>query len=287
MGSCCCCSTSGSSIGDEQLIIDDDAGLATGPTTTTTITNTTIIPSADIDTTYKRCIIYYSPNENSTPDPVSLSDIASSAPYITVVELSTLHINSQDGGYISLNDLDVSDSFYDTIKSQVKALQSAGKKVFFMLGGADDGSFPLLFDEFDTYYPLLKAAISEWGIDGLDLDIEDGSGTIDNVTKVVEQLKSDFGSKFDVIFVPVASAIIDNDPNGGLSGFNYKTLMDNIGDDISWLNLQFYNGFGSLVTPTDYETCVANGYEPQKLGIYFFVCLFVCLFSVCLVNLVF
>jgi len=70
-----------------------------------------------------------------------------------------------------------------------------------------------------------------------------------------------------IVFSPVADAIYHDDPNGGLSGFDYKKLMNSSsGQYVSWLNLQFYNGFGTLDSPDEYELAVTSqGYNPSVL----------------------
>jgi hypothetical protein len=50
-----------------------------------------------------------------------------------------------------------------------------------------------------------------------------------------------------------------------LSGFNYNALDEADGPDIAFYNVQFYNGFGDLDTPDDYEDAVNNGYSASRL----------------------
>ena len=152
-----------------------------------------------------------------------------------------------------------------------------------MLGGAEgsDGTSPQsnstwinLFNNWNDFYPLLIDLINEWNINGIDLDFElssqwqDGTSNFDNVCKLLKNLNTDFGNDFLIVMAPVAEAIYMNDINGGLSGFDYKYLMDSeYGKYISWLNLQFYNGWGSLDTPGEYEEAVDDeGYDPSLLG---------------------
>jgi len=84
---------------------------------------------------------------------------------------------------------------------------------------------------------------------------------------LVEQLHADFGDNFLIVFAPVADAIYLDDTSGGLSGFDYKQLMlSSTGQYVSWLNLQFYNGFGTLDSSYEYQLAVnEQGYNPNQL----------------------
>jgi hypothetical protein len=50
-----------------------------------------------------------------------------------------------------------------------------------------------------------------------------------------------------------------------LSGFNYKDLYQAEGSKIAWFNTQFYSGFGSLVSTSDYDSAIRNGFPPDKV----------------------
>jgi len=151
-----------------------------------------------------------------------------------------------------------------------------------MLGGAEgnsgiapsnESSWINLFNDFSTFYPVLKQFLIDWDADGIDLDIEEPSqwtsdtSNYDNVVMLIEQLHADFGDNFLIVFAPVADAIFLDDPNGGLSGFDYKKLMNSsYGQYVSWLNLQFYNGFGTLDSSYEYSLAIdRQGYDPSLL----------------------
>ena len=59
---------------------------------------------------------------------------------------------------------------------------------------------------------------------------------------------------------PVAEAIYDNDETGGMSGFNYKQLINDkiYGNYINWFNVQFYNHWGNLRTAIMYDEAILN-----------------------------
>eukprot|EP01084_Bolivina_argentea_P199608 341515_1 len=95
-------------------------------------------------TTSPRILMYYSPTENNESDPVSLSEIASNInpstnkPYITHIEICTLHLSAfSDGVYVHINDEPPTNSDFTKIKQQISTVQAAGITVLFMLGGAE------------------------------------------------------------------------------------------------------------------------------------------------------
>ena len=202
-------------------------------------------------------------------------------PYITHIEICTLHLSANtpnpDPNFpsIHINDRNPGHPMFKDIKAQIPKAQSLGIKVMFMVGGWADGSFPALFNNWDTVYPDLIKICKEWGVDGIDMDCElgtqwqSGVTNYENIEKLITNLKNDMHDAFDIALAPVARALSSKDPgnHGGLSGFNYKSLMQDEGDDVSWLNVQFYNGWGSLRTPALYERIVSirNGFKSEQV----------------------
>jgi hypothetical protein len=95
-----------------------------------------------------------------------------------------------------------------------------------MLGGAAKGSFTRLdLDDvtFETYYIPLRDLIRERGLDGLDLDVEERM-SLAGVIRLIDRLKSDFGSGFTITLAPVAAALMSDNPRHNLSGFSYEAL---------------------------------------------------------------
>ena len=62
----------------------------------------------------------------------------------------------------------------------------------------------------------------------------------------------------------VASALTEG---GNLSGFDYITLENSIGDLISWYNAQFYSGFGTFFPADQYEAIIdyEQGIDPARV----------------------
>lgn len=136
-----------------------------------------------------------------------------------------------------------------------------------MLGGAAKGSFTRLDqddDIFETYYTPLRDLIRERGLDGLDLDVEEPM-SLSGVIRLIDRLKSDFGSGFTITLAPVAAALMSDNPRHNLSGFSYEALEVMRGPQIDWYNTQFYCGWGDLSKPDGYDLMVARGWPAQKI----------------------
>jgi len=133
-----------------------------------------------------------------------------------------------------------------------------------MLGGAAPGSYECLVpDQFDTYYPLLRDAIRQYDIDGMDLDVEQAV-SLEDIVHLITQLRTDFGQDFIITLAPVASALVEA---ANLSGFDYIELEKQVGPSISWYNAQFYSGFGTVFPDDQYIniTQYGMGLDPSRL----------------------
>jgi len=182
-------------------------------------------------------------------------------PYPTDINLGAFHLGPQsDGTLLHLNDHPPNDPIFNTPWKQLAKLQSMGVKLHMMLGGAGCCSFKSLFGDWERFYPVLKQTLRSHHFNGIDLDIEE-SVALNDVQHLVNQLRSDFGSEFAITLAPVAS---DLTGGRGLSGFNYKDLYQAEGSKIAWFNTQFYSGFGSLASTSDYDSAISNGFPPDK-----------------------
>ncbi|KAL1748736.1 glycoside hydrolase family 18 protein [Schizophyllum fasciatum] len=186
--------------------------------------------------------------------------------FITHLYLAAYHLNfNKAGDSVTLNDHKPHDAYYDPMWPEISQLQDNGVKVIGMLGGAAPGTYDCLSEEnWDTYYPDLYQTIVDYDLDGMDLDVEQ-STDIEVVTRLITQLKADFGQDFLITLAPVASALQES---GNLSGFNYVDLEHRVGGNISWYNAQFYSGFGSIFPDDQYVSIVehADGvFPPAKV----------------------
>ncbi|KAJ6589877.1 endo-beta-N-acetylglucosaminidase [Mycena vulgaris] len=182
---------------------------------------------------------------------------------ITHLFLAAFHINSDKS--VHLNDNLPEDPKFTQMWQELGQMQQQGVKVLGMLGGAASGSYSLLTPgaSFDTYYPILANYISEFHLDGMDLDVEQDT-PISVITNLITRLKADFGPDFIITLAPVATAMTEG---SNLSGFDYITLEKTMGSQISWYNAQFYSGFGTLFPDTQYIDIVnfGTGLDPNRL----------------------
>lgn len=197
-----------------------------------------------------RVVAYYQTQYSggSYVSPAPLGGIASD------VEVAAFHLNGD--GTVHLNDDPPSDPKFDTMWSDLAALQSQGVRVEAMLGGAGTGSYANLHNDFNTYYNLLKSTLQTYHFDGVDLDIEETFSLADT-EHLIEQLRTDFGSGFTITLAPVATDLTGASQFSG--GFDYRQLEAAEGSRISWYNAQFYCGWGSLASTSDYDSVVNGG----------------------------
>ena len=216
-------------------------------------------------------VIYYYQTQYYSNSYVSLSPIwttlnpATNKPYVTDVMVAAFHLgyNPDNTPYIHLNDNVPTDPMFDTMWQEVSTLQSYGVTVRMMLGGAAQGSYQDLFNNWDTFYPILRETLHQYHLNGIDLDVEENV-SLGNAEMLINQLVSDFGSgsQFRITLSPVASALWGG---ANLSGFSYSKLYADVGSKIAWFNGQFYSGFATLSSPSDYERIIAAGYPANKV----------------------
>ncbi len=209
-----------------------------------------------------RVIYYYQTLTDLSPVINNLNP-TTRKPYATDINLAAFHLGPQsDGTFIHLNDHPPDDPTFNTPWRQLAQLQKMGVKLHMMLGGAACCSYRSLFGNWNKLYPVLKQTLQKHYFNGIDLDIEE-SVALSNVQHLIDQLTLDFGSRFEITLAPVAS---DLTGGRGLSGFSYKSLYQSPeGKKIAWFNTQFYNGFGSLASTSDYDKAIKNGFPPGKV----------------------
>jgi hypothetical protein len=217
----------------------------------------------------KRVIYYYQTQYNNGTY-VSLSPIwttlnpSTGKPYVTDVMVAAFHLGYNTNGtpYIHLNDNVPSDPMFTTMWQEVATLQSYGVTVRMMLGGAAQGSYADLFSEWATFYPILQQTLQQYKLNGIDLDIEEDV-SLAHAEGLIGKLSTDFGSQFLITMSPVASALWGG---ANLSGFSYSELyQSSAGPKIAWFNGQFYSGFATLASTTNYEQVINAGYPPDKI----------------------
>lgn len=153
----------------------------------------------------------------------------------------------------------------DWIFDEIKTVQYAGIPVSMWLRNG----FEYLESNatFEAFYAPIHDAIQAHSLDGIDLDIEDASAahgiSLDGVVRFVRRLRKDFGTGFIITLAPVASALWKD--GGNDSKFSYVALENQCGSDIDWYNAMFYEGWGNMATPDDYEHVVSDGlFAPSR-----------------------
>ncbi|KAF2398785.1 glycoside hydrolase [Trichodelitschia bisporula] len=244
-----------------------------------------------------RLIVYQQTHHTPTGTPVSLLPLLAHNTGITHVYIAAIHLN--DGaGNITLNDHAPSDTRYTQLWAEVKTLQAAGVRVLGMLGGAAKGSFTRLAQDFDAYYPPLRALVRTHAFDGLDLDVEERT-PLSLMTRLIATLRADFGPSFLITLSPVLPALLPlaapltslyhrmlhpeahPPPNPlvsamlrpellanprHISGFNYLALgVSGVGKEVAWFNVQHYCGWGDAGSQEGYRAIVAAGWEPERV----------------------
>ena len=183
---------------------------------------------------------------------------------ITHLMLGAFHLNEgkPEAEKVTLNNHVPHDDYLKKLWPAITGMQEKGVKVLGMLGGAANGTYPMLTDDkWDDYYPALKKVITDHKLDGMDLDVEQAT-SLQTIERIIETLKKDFGDKFIITLTPVASAL-----SGGsnLSGFSYLDLeKGKMKDKISFYNAQFYSGFGTF-TLDEYGKAAGSGIDASRI----------------------
>ncbi|KAF7317903.1 S5A-REDUCTASE domain-containing protein [Mycena kentingensis (nom. inval.)] len=204
------------------------------------------------ETAHRVAVYYQTQYNNALPPNSPFGHYVTTLPLIGIIThlyLAAFHINFDDVS-VHLNDFVPEAPFFDQMWADIRILQSQGIKIVGMLGGAASGTYVpcLTAENFHKYYPVLAHYVRTFKLDGLDLDVEEFV-LIEDIIRLIKQLKHDFGSKFIITLAPVASALQEQ---GNLSGFDYLELDQRVGHLIDWYNGQFYSGFGQFFPDDQY-----------------------------------
>jgi chitinase len=147
---------------------------------------------------------------------------------------------------------------FDTaqFKAEIAALKSHGKKVMISLGGG--GEHFTLADpkRVPTFVSSVTSIVSEYGFDGIDIDFESPSLSIEpgdtdfrhpttpsivNLISALRQLHGHFGSSFMISLVPEGTQIPSGYPSYGGQFGSYLAITYAIRDILSFIDVQDYN----------------------------------------------
>ncbi len=178
-----------------------------------------------------------------------------SIPNYTVLNISFPRINadgslflSNEGGYQN-----------NPTPQQIAAAKAQGKKVLLSIGGAN-ATFVLTNQaQEDNFVNSFIAIKDQYGLDGIDIDTEKGLHTnpnaqinqanpqysADYLVRAIKRLKTRYGSSFLLTMAPeTAHTIGANLAGNWLGQYNwgvYLPLMNALRDEISWVQMQYYN----------------------------------------------
>ena len=212
-----------------------------------------------------RLVLYYQTTHDSLGRPISMLPLITEKQIaLTHLIVCSFHINP--GKVLTLNDYPPDYPLFYTLWNETEVMKSAGVKVMGMIGGAAAGSFEVQTLDGDTaafehYYAQLRDAIITYGLEGMDLDVEQPM-SLAGIYRLVNRLREDFGPDFITSLAPVATAL-----RGGanLSGFDYRALDSVAGGEIAFYNAQFYNGFGNMGSTSHYDSVINEGWSPRKV----------------------
>jgi chitinase len=144
----------------------------------------------------------------------------------------------------------------EQFKADIAYLKSKGKKVMISLGGG--GQYFTLGDPrgIPNYISSVERIVTEYGFDGIDLDFESPSLTLDpgdtdfrhpttpsivNLISALHRLHDDLGSGFMISLVPEGSQTPAGYLSYGGQFGSYLALTDGIRDILSFIDVQDYN----------------------------------------------
>jgi len=141
-------------------------------------------------------------------------------------------------------------------KADIAYLKSQGKKVMISLGGGGQ-SFTLADpNRVPNYVSSVTRIVSEYGFDGIDIDFESPSLSIDpgdtdfkhpttpsivNLISALHQLHDHFGPSFMISLVPEGTQIPSGHPSYGGQFGSYLAITYAIRDILSFIDVQDYN----------------------------------------------
>jgi len=141
-------------------------------------------------------------------------------------------------------------------KADIAYLKSQGKKVMISLGGGGQHFTLADTNRVPNYVSSVTSIVTEYGFDGIDIDFESPSLSIDpgdtdfkrpttpsvvNLISALHQLRDHFGPKFMISLVPEGTQIPAGYPTYGGQFGSYLAISYDIRDILSFIDVQDYN----------------------------------------------
>ncbi|MGX4583138.1 fibronectin type III domain-containing protein [Paenibacillus chitinolyticus] len=120
------------------------------------------------------------------------------------------------------------------LMNDIKAKKAQGKKVILSIGG-EKGNIDLssASPNVSNFVSTMSGLITEYGFDGLDVDLEHGFN-VPNLTTAVRQIQAKVGSGFILTMAPQTIDMQNNQTS-------YIQFYNNVKDITTVINTQFYN----------------------------------------------
>ena len=149
-------------------------------------------------------------------------------------------------------------AFDDNLQANISALQNAGKNVLISVGGS--GGWPS--SAYESYYQdvpgfvdqIVNNFVKQYGFNGVDIDYEDDNGFtgtyngIDFLSKLTNDLAQALPPGQNIITHAPQTPYWDPNYNNA----PYAQLWQRVGNQITWINNQFYNQPGYVETSADF-----------------------------------
>ncbi|QNI32037.1 glycoside hydrolase [Alloacidobacterium dinghuense] len=144
----------------------------------------------------------------------------------------------------------------DQFKADIAWLKNHGHKVVISLGGGGEHFTLVAPQSASAFVSTVTNIVSEYGFDGIDIDFESPSLSIDagdadyrhpttpsivNLISALRQLHDHFGSKFMISLVPEGTQIPSGYPSYGGQFGSYLPIVYAIRDILSFVDVQDYN----------------------------------------------
>ncbi|MFH8613502.1 chitinase [Streptomyces sp. NPDC017979] len=162
-------------------------------------------------------------------------------------------------------------------KAAIKAKQAAGKKVLISIGGQNGQVQLASTGARDAFVSSVSRIIDEYGLDGLDIDFEGHSLSLNtgdtdfrspttpvivNLISAVKTLKAKYGAKFvltmapETFFVQLGYQFYGSGPWGGQDprAGSYLPVIHALRDDLTLLHVQHYNSGPIMGLDNQYHT---------------------------------
>ncbi len=219
-------------------------------------------------------LVGYWHNFSNGAGDIKLKDVSQN---FDVINLSFGEPTSVTSGDIRFTPYNESDTDF---KSDVQYLQSKGKKVLLSIGGQNGEVQLTSSTAADTFVSSVSSIIDKYGLDGLDVDFEGHSLSLNagdkdfknpttpvivNTISALKQLKAKYGNNFVLTMAPETFFVqLGHTYYGGLNSNvdnragAFLPVIYGLKDQLNWLQVQYYNS-GSINDINGKAQSMGNG----------------------------